>query len=249
MKLERYNSVDLATQYEAWTAAEHPGAVSWGEEWIARALGEPLVAPGTTVVVGARPNIGKGYFTMQLLRGFAASGRVAYLSLEDAQLETGRRMAAGLSHPNLDVYFPDSRDTLDAFETLVRESGPTRPLVVGVDYIQCLGFDAERLTNAMNGLRELTRGYGVVSVVASQVNRPMAGDAEAGIPPTYRLKGAGAIEERADIIFMLGRGKERTLLVELAKAKNAPVGARARYRRGVGGRLELLRTSLDDDDT
>lgn len=235
-----------ATNWLEWDRQPKPaGMARWGLPWVESAIGRGPV-PGTTVVVGARTNVGKGWFTLELLRGMAESGPVVYLSLEDPLLEVGRRMAqAGYEHPNLYVDFPDPGNVLRAFDAAVRE---VKPVAIGVDYLQCMGFDVERLTGAINGLRERTRQHNIVSVVASQCNRPAPGTSDHGVPPTERLKGAGAIEERADVIFMLGNGKDRTLLVELAKVKGGPVGARARYRRAEGGRLVQVQTRMEDDE-
>lgn len=239
------SSESLATGWREWTRSPRVSSCRWGIAWLEAALGADVV-PGSTVVVGARTNVGKGYFSLELLRGMAESGPVAYLSLEDPPLEVGRRLAqGGYAHPNLHVAFPDPGGAIQDFEAVA--TSPLHPVAIGIDYIQCLGFDAETLTNAMNAIRTRTRAHEVVSIVASQVNRPAPGDVDQGVPPMSRLKGAGAIEERADIILMLGQGKDRTLLVEVAKAKGCPTGARARYRRGEGGRLQYVQTTMEDD--
>jgi hypothetical protein len=242
-------SEDLAQQWDDWEVAEHPEGVRWGIPWIEAAVGSHAM-PGTTVVVGARQNVGKSFFTLELLHAMAESGPATYLSLEDPPLTVARRLRQGaLAHPNLSVLFPEPGHVVATLTTLATpRKGHTKPLVVGVDYVQCLGFSPEALTGAMNAIRGVTLATGLVTVLASQVNRPQPEEGDLGVPPPHRLKGASAIEERADKIFMLGKGRDHTVVVELAKAKDAEVGARARYRRGPGGRLVQVHTSLDDDN-
>lgn len=247
------SSAALAAEWTEWDRApktEH--SVRWGLPWLETALGSPM--PGSTLVVGADSNVGKTFFTLELLRGMAQSGPVVLLALEDPPLELGRRMAqAGYQHPNLHVAFPDPGGALQALDA-VAAGGPAykgmggKPVAVAVDYAQCVASDMEGLNAFIKGVRERTLAHGIISVVGSQINTLPPGVEEQGVPSHNRLKGSRTLKERADYIIMLANGRERQLVAEVTKAKGAQVGARARYRRGEGGRLVQLTTKLDEDE-
>lgn len=240
------SSTTLATEWREWSSKPQPGTVRWGVPWVERAIGQRPM-PGATVVVAADSNVGKSFFTLELLRSFAASGPTVLFALEDPPLELGRRMdAAGYAHPNLHIAFPDPGDALRALDEVM--AGPLKPVAVGFDYVQVLSGEREMLDAAIRGIRARSLAHRVVSVVASQVNALPPGVEDRGCPDISRVKGSKSIRDAADVMFMLGRGKERTLLVEIGKAKGAAVGARARYRRGDGGRLMYVPPSMDEAD-
>ena len=238
-------SEQLAVAWESWDRSPKPRSVRWRMPWLERDLGDGPT-PGSTIVVGADSNVGKTFFALELLRNFAEDGPAVFLSLEDPPLELGRRMRkSGYSHPNLYAGFPDPGRVLAEFDSVC--ASPLKPLVVAVDYAQCVSGEKEQLDAFMRGIRERTLAHGVVSVVTSQINTLPPGVEDVGIPSHNRLKGSRTLKERADVILMMATGKERTLVVECTKAKGAPVGARARYRRAEGGRLVLATTSMEED--
>jgi hypothetical protein len=245
-------STELARRWRTWRADPVSQECRWGVPWVERALGAG-VAPGSVVVVMADTNVGKTMFSLELLRGVAESGPAVMLSLEDVELELGRRMdAAGYAHEQLQVAFPEPGDVLRALDELggkPRVGMSPKPVAVAVDYIQCMGMDVEQLTHAIKGIRSRARAHGFVAFVTSQINATPPGVDDAGIPALNRVKGARAITECADIVFGLGRGKDRTLIVEVTKNKSGQVGSRMRYRRGEGGRLlEASTATLEPTD-
>jgi hypothetical protein len=241
------SSTALATEWSEWDRAPRTAAsVRWGMPWVEAALGDSPM-PGSTVVIGADSNVGKTFFTLELLRALAGSGNVVLLALEDPPLELGRRMAqAGYAHQNLHVAFPDPGNVLRAFDEVA--GGALKPVAVAIDYAQCVADDMDGLNAFIRGLRSRTLAHGCVSVLGSQINTLPPGTEEHGVPGISRLKGTRKLKEAADTIFMMANGRERQLVVEIGKAKGAQVGARARYRRGEGGRLVQLTTKLDEDD-
>lgn len=240
------HSEDLATRWREWEAAPKSHGCAWGIPWVERAIGHAPM-PGSVVLVGADSNVGKTFFALELLRNFAASGPVVLFSLEDPPLEMGRRMQdAGYTHPNLHVAFPDPDDVLPALDELA--TGRPKPVAVAIDYAQCVSGEMETLNTFIKGVRNRALAAQIPVVVTSQINTPPPGIEDAGIPSPNRLKGTRALKERADIIFMMANGKERTLRVQIAKCKGAPVGAKARYRRAEGGRLVQVTASMDVED-
>lgn len=245
------SSTALAAEWSEWDRAPRTeSTVRWGLPWVEAALGDSPM-PGSTVIIGADSNVGKTFFTLELLRGLAQSGPVVLLALEDPPLELGRRMAqAGYAHPNLHVGFPDPGNVLRAFDEVAGGTLPHsfKPVAVAIDYAQCVADDMDGLNAFIRGLRARTLAHGVVSVLGSQINTLPPGVEEHGVPSINRLKGSRKLKEAADTIFMLANGRERQLVVEIGKAKGAQVGARARYRRGEGGRLIQMTTKLDEDE-
>lgn len=242
------SSAALAAEWSEWDRAPRTeSSVRWGLPWVEASLGESPM-PGSTVIIGADSNVGKTFFTLELLRSLAQSGPVVLLALEDPPLELGRRMAqAGYAHPNLHVAFPDPGNVLRAFDDVATSS--LKPVAVAFDYAQCVADDMDGLNAFIRGLRARTLAHGVVSILGSQINTLPPGSEEHGVPSINRLKGSRKLKECADTIFMMANGKERQLVVEISKAKGAQVGARARYRRGEGGRLVLVpKTKLDEDE-
>lgn len=241
------SSQALAAEWTTWDRAPRTEAsVRWGLPWIEAALGEAPM-PGSTVVVGADSNVGKTFFMLELLRAMADSGPAVLLALEDPPLELGRRMAqAGYAHPNLHVAFPDPGNVLRAFDEVASSS--LKPVVIGIDYAQCVADDMDGLNAFIRGLVQRSLAHNIISVLGSQINTLPPGSEEQGVPHPNRLKGSRKLKECAATIFMLANGRDRQLIAELAKAKGSPVGARARYRRAEGGRLVQLTTKLDEDD-
>jgi len=77
--------------------------------------------------------------------------------------------------------------------------------VVWVDYIQRIRFSAssdERraIDNAIDEMESWSRDYNIALVLLSQLNRPDKGRKEYDKPEAHRLKGSGALEERARLI-------------------------------------------------
>ena len=247
------SSAALAAEWSEWDRAPRTeSSVRWGLPWVEAALGESPT-PGSTVVLGADSNVGKTFFTLELLRGLAQHGPAVLFALEDPPLELGRRMRqAGYEHQNLHVAFPDPGNVLRAFDDVASGNAAglagVKPVAIAIDYAQCVADDMDGLNAFIRGLRARTLARGVVSVLGSQINTLPPGTEEHGVPGINRLKGSRKLKEAADTIFMMANGRERQLVVEIAKAKGAQVGARARYRRGEGGRLIQMTTKLDEDE-
>lgn len=212
-----------------------------------RALGRQAM-PGSVMVIGADSNVGKTFFALNILQAMAEQNHPSvFLSLEDPELELGRRMSqAGYAHPLVHTAFPDPGSVLHDFDEAA--SGPLKPSCVALDYIQCTGVSVEDLTATIRGIRARARAHGVVALVTSQINALPPGVEDKGIPDYNRLKGTKSIKECADNILMMANGRDRTMVVELKKAKGCPVGARMRYSRGPGGRLIESKVSMDDTD-
>lgn len=222
----------------------------WGWPWLRRRLG-PL-AGGSLCVVGARDGVGKSFLLLHILNQMASAGqRVHYASMEDSRSETGRRLGLGLAHHNLSVSFPTG-SVVELISTMEQLACP-----VAVDYLQILTLDTgehgwsreDEIARSVRALKGAARRMNLPVILASQVGRPAMGDDPYDVPSKYRLAESSRIEKPAEYILMMGpEADHQHVVVEVAKAKDAPIGHRVRLRRGAGGRLEPAARVVDDDD-
>jgi replicative DNA helicase len=248
------SSMDLAKSSRG-ARREPTASASWGLPWLERHLPPPV--PGSLTVLAAGTNVGKTFATLMLARGQAEHGPVVYYSLEDPPREIGRRLDAGLAHPNLFVVFPERNhlsEILASVESLFGGAAP--PRFVWVDYLQIIAYDAEiqawskadAVSRTTAELKATAKRMGVPLGLNSQLRR--VGPEEAGAFPTIHLiKESGDVENMADVILLLG-GKPRSeyVTMEISKAKNAPVGERMRFRRGPGGVLVPANEDREGDE-
>jgi replicative DNA helicase len=207
------------------------------------------------MVVGAETGVGKSYFTLGALLAASAVGPTAYVSLEDPLLEVGRRLdahaRAGADIGTTLVACPDSA-RLGALLELLEAPELRGAALVGVDYLQLVGYDvgvaawskADAVSRTVTELKSAAKRGGYPLILVSQLRRSAAGEA-GQFPSLGRLKESGDIENQAEFVVMLG-ANARGVRAELLKAKAAPAGAMARYRRGAGG--VLVPTATDDEE-
>ncbi len=62
---------ELVAVWRAWRAAP-ASQLRWGMPWLERVLGQPF--PGGLLVVGARTNVGKSFWVLELAAALAAVG-------------------------------------------------------------------------------------------------------------------------------------------------------------------------------
>jgi hypothetical protein len=233
----------LVGVWRRWRAT--PAAqLCWGLPWLERKLGAPF--PGAVLIVGARTNVGKSFWVLELAATLAALGqRVAYVSAEDAPHEVGRRLELVGACDELVAAFPEPR--LSAVLECIEAAGRDDCKFVVVDYVQVLGYDGEiqvfgdvgAVSRTAAELKAACKRAGVVGVLVSQLRRPSSlGGGPAPFPTLHELKGSGDLENIAEWVVLLGRSRGgQGVVAEIAKSKNGEVGSRQRYKRGDGGRL------------
>jgi len=139
--------------------------------------------------------------------------------------------------------------------------------LIVVDYLQLLHYppyarEGRQLeTAAISGaLKAMAKELRVPVLCLSQLSRaPEQRDKTSGVPRLSDLRDSGAIEQDADVVFMLRRpckyaddpeyGDEKLAILELAKQRNGPTGEirlnfEAEYTR-FGDRVETLNTGGD----
>ncbi len=250
------SSAELVGEWERWRRSTAT-KLRWGLPWLARRLPDP--SPGSLLVVGARTNTGKSFFVLELASAQAAAGnRTCYLSLEDPPHEVGRRLAAGLAHPDLFVGFPEAR--LSAVVAAVEAAAQAGAKFVVVDYVQLVAFDGDVQVFGEAGaagrtvveLKQAFKRAGVVGVLVSQLRRPSTqGGGPPPVPSLYELRGTSDIENVAEWVVLLWQNRSRSgVTVEVAKSKSGAVGARGRFRRDPdSGRLtELVEDGVEEDE-
>lgn len=228
-------------------AAEPPsaaGTFTWGWGWLDRKLGTAL--PGDILVVAARDNVGKSFMALHLVHEMARRGQPAsYVSIEDGPARVRPRLAAGLAHPALSVAFPEGAslsETLAVMSETAEDGG-----VCLIDYLQEIQDDTGSRTGdpvvdigtIFRKLKRHALENGVPVVVVAQVAPPSQGEDPYEVPSRYRIQQSPSLVNRqATNIVMMGVEPDRQhVVVELAKGKDVPVGARTRLARGPGGRL------------
>jgi replicative DNA helicase len=212
----------------------------------------PPPTPGGLTIIGASTNVGKSFFALGMLRAMAEEGPVAFVSVEDPEEEVGRRAYEGLSHPNLLVSFPPN-GTLSEVLAAVAEAKAAGCRYAIADYAQLIAYDgpvqvfgeAHALKRTVIEYKSELKRLAMPGALTSQVRRPQAGEGPMTLPTLQMLSESSQIEKSAEVVILLG-GTPRSARVRavVAKAKNAPVGASARFRRGPGGRL--IQESVDE---
>lgn len=215
----------------------------------------PRPTPGSLTIVAGPTNVGKSFFLLALLA--EAARRDArpslYVSLEDPELEVGRRCSSGLGHAGLMVSVPD-RNHLSDVVGLITEAGRAGMGWVGVDYLQLVAYDggvqawskADAVSRTTAELKAEAKRAGVALALGCQLRRAGQGELNT-FPSLHTLKESGDLENMAEFVIMLGANARGVKAVAL-KVKSGPVGASQRYVRGQGGVLEPVRAGGVDDE-
>jgi len=210
---------------------------------------------GELVVIGARPGECKSALALHLADHLAQSGaRVEFLSLEMTVESLLMRLASSrLSYPfwalkagkltmpgEKERYFQFLTDQEHSTLSISLGKGKTleelqdylkltRPDVVFLDYLQNIKKPHRYAIDAYDeyilGARELAQQYHCAVVICSQINRGIKENPDK-YPTMEDLKGAGSIEETADVILLnhwpwkWDRSRDiSTLLIIVAKSR------------------------------
>jgi replicative DNA helicase len=250
-----YTMADTREAWRAWDQGSQTAAkVSFRGHWTSRAVGS--FRPGSMLLVGARTNVGKTQFLLELARHADAASVV--VSCEDAREEVGRRVAHW--SPNelsrVQAAFP-TYSKLEAVTQAIRDAhGAHGCKVAFVDYAQAVvvpgmtGMVAEAIRHLCHELKGLARDLGMVLVLASQVKRPEQGKGADSEPSLFDLRDGSSLENMADVVVLLHRVDDLTLKAKVAKSKWSRTGQEQLYTREADGRLvECAAPAVEEEDT
>ncbi|MCP4444129.1 MAG: DNA repair protein RadA [Myxococcales bacterium] len=123
-----------------------------GIDELDRVLGSGLV-PGSLVLLGGDPGVGKSTLLCQMLQGIAeAHGSILYASGEESVAQTGlRAKRVGATNPGLTLYAETNLDII------LEQALEMRPAVLAIDSIQTVHCDAlDSIPGSVGQVREAT---------------------------------------------------------------------------------------------
>jgi len=174
------------------------------------------IRPMELSVVAARPSIGKTALGMQMAESMAKQeDAVLFFSVEMAATELVTRIAKQGPRrldeiAKLPLYIEDQYVDLDDILNCIR-LGKRRNMikVVVIDYVQLLRTNDrlqkhEKIERCMNELKWIAKELRIAVVVLAQINRESE-KRDDKRPRLSDLKGAGALEESADVAMLLHR--------------------------------------------
>lgn len=145
-----------------------------GLEEVDRVLGSGLV-PGSLVLLGGDPGVGKSTLLCQMLQGLAGPDKkVLYASGEESVAQTAMRARrVGATAPGLTLY---AETNLDA---ILAQAEAMRPAVLAVDSIQTVHCDAlDSIPGSVGQVRESTgrlmafsKGTGIPTILVGHVTK------------------------------------------------------------------------------
>lgn len=174
------------------------------------------IRPMEVTVIAARPSIGKTSLGMQVCESIAKrEDAVLFVSVEMAATELMNRIAKqGPKRADevakLPIYIEDRYMDLDDILNCIRLGKRRNMLkVVVIDYVQLIRTNDrlqkhEKIERCMNELKWLAKELRIAVVPLAQINRESE-KRDDKKPRLSDLKGAGAIEESADVAMLLHR--------------------------------------------
>lgn len=199
---------------------------------------------GELIILAGRPAVGKTTLAVQIASKVALSGKVAYYSLEMTAEQIVRRAACsatgksaeelmwdeealktvermGLYVCDISVQTPDS-----LYESSMRLKETVGLDLVVIDYLQLLkpGRKCEtrehEISEISRSLKLMAKELDVPVLALSQLSREV--EKRGGRPKLSDLRGSGSLEQDADVVMFINRGKETELILE--KQRNGPTG-------------------------
>lgn len=209
-------------------------------------------------IIASRPSVGKSALALNLAReAIAQDERVAFFSLEMSRKSLGWRLVSMCTgRPSSELRHAASADELAIALDITRGQFPKRHLflfdrtillreivplarslvrsqgvsMIFVDYLQLcrtgMRFDRRdlELAHMTRAFKELARDSGAAIVVMSQLSRQGSNVK----PQLHHLRESGAIEQDADVVWMLWRdeakdpGSRERIKVFIRKNRNGP---------------------------
>lgn len=217
--------------------------------------------PGDMIVLAARPSVGKTTFALNVAQRNKHRTLFFSLEMTPLQLiqraldaECGWSVKEGLRKGQLmlpviemerckewGLYISNNiRPTPDQLLYMASRYKATHDIqLIVVDYIQLLHVPYQanmtrdrELAIISSTLKEIARQCEVPVLVLSQLNRRVEMRGENSKPYLSDLRDSGAIEQDADIVTFLMRGKRNELKILISKNRNGPLGeAELLYQR------------------
>jgi DNA repair protein RadA/Sms len=175
--------------------------VASGMDEVDRVLGGGLV-PGSVVVVGGEPGVGKSTLLLQVAAAMAAGSPVLYVTGEESVAQIGERAARlGATVPGLEVL---AETEVGAIEDVV-EGGSYRAVVV--DSIQTMRVDD--VAGTPGGVTQVRETGGRITALARRVGVPvvMVGH----VTKDGSLAGPRVVEHLVDAVLYLEGDPDRGL--------------------------------------
>ena len=166
-----------------------------------RVLGGGLV-PGSVVLVGGEPGVGKSTLMLQVAAAMAVGGRVLYVTGEESVTQVGERAARlGTTTSGIEVL---AETEVGAVEHVV-ETGAYRAVVV--DSVQAMRVD--EVAGTPGGVTQVREAGGRITAVARRVGVPvvMVGH----VTKDGSLAGPKVVEHLVDAVLYLEGDPDRNL--------------------------------------
>ena len=206
--------------------------------------------PGQLIILAARPGVGKSALAAQIaIHAAKEMNNVLFVSLEMTSPETVSRALAsetgldmrrildgGLesheihqaeaiatAYKTIPLLIEDRRGlNIDRLAMLVRSTAARKKLgLVVIDYLGLIAGDRkkprwESITEISHALKTLAQTESIPVLALCQLNR----EADGCEPKLSHLRDSGAIEQDADIVFLLDRADNKAAEANLFVAKN-----------------------------
>jgi len=207
---------------------------------------------GDLVVIGGYPSNGKSSLMTDLTVGFAnQENNILIATLEMSPKANMRRIEANMNKINTMKFRTNSLTDLDkekikatipivndvwkyncvrayTIADIVRAVNKYQPDILFIDYLQNISEPRENLrlyekaTKHTLQIQQLTKEKNITTFLLSQFHRP----GEGGIrrPHNKDLRDSGAIEERADVIFLIYWERKLRMERNITKSKDGATG-------------------------
>ena len=215
---------------------------------------------GELIVLAGRPGTGKSALILNIIQRLAYRSLIITLEMKDSELvmrALGSAAEVDLSSKDIDedayarlwgaAYemgnwrIDDSAYTVDAQQALIRR---WKPDVVVIDHVGLMSGPGrsklEMVTEISRRMKQMAKAEDVVIVLLSQLNRQVEGR-ESRIPTMSDLRDSGALEQDADMVWLLSRKNYYDKLAPGDPDYDPEVRLRIeKFRRGRPGIAELL---------
>jgi replicative DNA helicase len=215
------------------------------------------IGRGEFIVLAARPSVGKTTFVLNWCNWLGCDASILFLSLEmskqeitrslmriatrkplsrDASPSEIRKAAESIQRLNIRIEEASGAKASNIAASIRQQNNKRKVDIVVIDYLQRIRGEGksryEDMTEISNDLADLAHGSKITVVALAQLNRASEAAADHR-PKMSHLRESGAIEQDADMIFLMSRlnneigrdGGDEPINVELAKNRNGKVGS------------------------
>jgi len=199
---------------------------------------------GELIIIAGRPSVGKSSLAVQIAAKASMSAKVVFYSLEMKSSQIVRKAACSLTGLTPDTLMWDDEaqdkikqmnlyvcDNLIQTVNAVYESALKLKESVGldlvvIDYLQLLKTESryqtreQEISEITRQLKLMARELDVPVLALSQLSRDS--EKRGGRPRLSDLRGSGSIEQDADVVILIHKGKNTELI--LAKQRDGATG-------------------------